>query len=450
MQPTVNFHCPHCGNLMAVGTNLLGRNVRCPHCKQVVRAPAAAGEAPALPGPAPQAPPLTPAPPPQFTVPTPGEHHESIFGERHDEDLFGSEPLKPRMPVETAVAPPTLPDTVYTPPPPLPPGPTYEETQPYVPPPAAPDNLLAPPDIGHSLGTPDRQQAPADLGYRPRPAPQTETAGTPAFAWILLAYSVVITIVAGVLAYQYFTAGPRGDHPFKAIPDWYGKYEKATGAENRKLLSFQGLPDPKLDVPPDLRVKLGEELTVGAIQVRPIQVTQQAVELVRENATRDNTVNAAGQGLILTLNVKNLSTDTTLHPDDPAFARALDKDQPVPYTALQIGREFFYGPFAWPPEPELKDAYLKGFRPSDEALAPGQDRDIPIPVAPSGLRAAGIGSATDALRTAGENRQDPPLLWRVQLRRGFVKATTDDGREVDVSATTVIGVEFKAEQIKHR
>ena len=105
MQPTVNFHCPHCGNLMAVGTNLLGRNVRCPHCKQVVRAPAAAGDAAAVPGPAPQAPPLTPAPPPQFQVPAPGEHHESIFGERHDEDLFGSEPLKPRLPTEPTCGP---------------------------------------------------------------------------------------------------------------------------------------------------------------------------------------------------------------------------------------------------------------------------------------------------------------------------------------------------------
>src|SRR5947209_7491787 len=40
---TVNFNCPFCGKLMAVGLNLLGRNVRCPHCKQVVQAPANAG-----------------------------------------------------------------------------------------------------------------------------------------------------------------------------------------------------------------------------------------------------------------------------------------------------------------------------------------------------------------------------------------------------------------------
>src|SRR5919204_1287479 len=99
---TVNFNCPHCGNLMAVGTNLLGRNVRCPHCKQVLRAPAAAGGVPAPPVPTP----APPAPVPTFNVPRPTEHPESIFGERHDEDVFGSEPPKPTLPaVPTPAAP---------------------------------------------------------------------------------------------------------------------------------------------------------------------------------------------------------------------------------------------------------------------------------------------------------------------------------------------------------
>ena len=36
---TVNFQCGHCRNLMAVGTDFLGQQVRCPHCQQVVIAP---------------------------------------------------------------------------------------------------------------------------------------------------------------------------------------------------------------------------------------------------------------------------------------------------------------------------------------------------------------------------------------------------------------------------
>src|SRR5437763_1257562 len=46
---TVNFRCGHCNNLMAVGTEFLGQQVRCPHCQNVVVAP------PAAPAPAPAA-----------------------------------------------------------------------------------------------------------------------------------------------------------------------------------------------------------------------------------------------------------------------------------------------------------------------------------------------------------------------------------------------------------
>jgi len=435
---TVNFNCPHCGNLMAVGTNLLGRNVRCPHCKQVVRAPAGAGEAPAV-----QAPPPTPSPPaPQFNIPgQTTEHHESIFGERHDEDLFGSEPLKPKMPS----TPSPLEETAYVPPAPPPapaPAHQYAETQTYVPGPST------------SLETPattqpeEVEERPARRVYRPATA-RAEAPTTPAFAWILLVYSAVITIVAGIFAYSYFTSGSGGDHPFKAIPDFYGKYEKATGADNRKQLSYQGLPDPKMDVPKELRVKLGDEITVGALQVKPTQVVQQSVVYRRENATKDNIEHGAGVGLILGLHVKNVSTDTTFHPDDPAFCRAAGKEQPAPYTALQIDRDFFYGPFAWPTEPEIKDIYLIDFRNSAEPLGPGTERDIWVATT-SGFKTGGSGDAATARKNAAEKQPDKPFLWRVQLRRGFVKAKADDGKDVDVSATTVIGVEFLSSQIKDR
>src|SRR5262249_39424642 len=39
---TVNFQCGHCGKLMGVNTAFLGQQVHCPHCQQVVVAPAAA------------------------------------------------------------------------------------------------------------------------------------------------------------------------------------------------------------------------------------------------------------------------------------------------------------------------------------------------------------------------------------------------------------------------
>lgn len=435
---TVNFNCPHCGNLMAVGTNLLGRNVRCPHCKQVVRAPVGAGEGPPAPA----------APPPTFNVPGPtGEHHESIFGERHDEDLFGSEPLKPTLPSMPAPPPPPLEETVQVPSP-APPPPsetlTYEQPAPATMPTESFDVDEPPPPP--PARTPDEHREPAGPRYRVQ-RPPVETAGTPAFAWILLVYSVLMTVAAGIFAYQYFMSGSSGGHPFQAIPDFYGKYEKATGAENRKQLSYTGLPDPKLDVPPPLRLKLGEEITVGDLQVRPTAVTQQRMSVFRQNATRDDDTRMAGNGMVLTLHVKNLSANTVFHPDDPAFNRAYQKDQPAPYTALQVGRRFFYGPFEWPLPADIKDAHVVGFQNPEEPLGPGEERDISILVAPDGLRTAGANSAVGERKLS---QPGTPFLWRVQLRRGLVKATTPEGKEVDVSATTVIGVEFGPEQIRDR
>lgn len=93
---TVNFNCSHCKKLMAVGLTLLGRNVRCPHCKQVVQAPATAGANPppvATQTRSPTSPSFQPAPPPV-------ESQESIFGETHDDDLFGTKQPKVRMPGE--------------------------------------------------------------------------------------------------------------------------------------------------------------------------------------------------------------------------------------------------------------------------------------------------------------------------------------------------------------
>src|SRR5437867_429456 len=36
---TVNLACPHCARPMAVSSDLEGKQVRCPHCKKVVKVP---------------------------------------------------------------------------------------------------------------------------------------------------------------------------------------------------------------------------------------------------------------------------------------------------------------------------------------------------------------------------------------------------------------------------
>lgn len=460
---TVNFNCPHCGNLMAVGTNLLGRNVRCPHCRQVVRAPSAAGE-PSVQAPAP--PPPTPPPAPQqvpsFSVPKPTEHHESIFGERHDEDVFGSEPPKPVLPTPPSPSPPP------PPPPPLPEQ--LAETvsvnaflapAPFVPPQLEPEPQLEyePPTPAASLdfspstgGALDRRQPEpqyseeperSDRGYRPRPV-RDEAPGTPAFAWILLAYAAVITIVAGFFGFQYFTSSEKSAHPYKAMPDVLRQYDPA----KKPQVSFQGLPDPKLDVPQELRVKLGSELTVGDLRVQPLYVEKMYPEVTTKYASDPDKTRPIGkQTIALTLRVKNLSPDTTFYPNDPAFTRAVDlkQEQPAPYTALQIDQHYYYGMFKWPPDAGTVSEFVVGHEADQQPLKPGEERDTWAVVAPSGMRAAG---STDIMRDLGDLKSNQAMLWRVQLRRGFVKMPDENGKEVEVSATTVIGVEFTPSQIK--
>lgn len=456
---TVNFNCPHCGNLMAVGTNLLGRNVRCPHCKTVVRAPAAPGDPP--PPPPPPAPP--PVHVPQFNLPEQTEHHESIFGERHEEDVFGTEPMKPAVPPPVSLPgpPPTrspaLQETVgLTEPIRVPrPGPIPEyEPLPDDPPPRPWDGPAAPGDTADDRDDSPALRAPpeeaASRRYQAR-APRAEgpaAAGT--FAWLLLGYGAFITLVAAFFAYQYF-AGGSSRHPFEAIPDVYGQYEKA----NRRQTSFQGFPDPKADVPPQLRVKLGGELAVGDLQVRPVSVERQVLRLVQKKPAEGDEPESrplAKTTLVLKLHVKNLSADTSFHPNDPAFNRAHYRpvDKVVPYTALEFRSRFHYGPLPWPPEPEYEDAYLVGFGLEKDArpLAPGAEADVFVAVAAPGSRpdANQFEGVIDQLGRNDLPAADP-FLWRVQLRRGLVKGPAD-GTEVEMSATTVIGVVFAAGDVK--
>ena len=109
---TVNFLCGHCSKLMAVGITSLGMQVRCPHCQQIVVAPANA-----------------PQPPAPVHVPLYGEgimedhpiEEESIFSRPVPvDDLFDDPPPAPALleiPPAPAVSSPTGPRQVEATPP---------------------------------------------------------------------------------------------------------------------------------------------------------------------------------------------------------------------------------------------------------------------------------------------------------------------------------------------
>jgi hypothetical protein len=133
---TLTFPCPFCGRRMGVGIELLGRHVRCPHCKQVVLAPSTAGTSPAPPA----APPPTPA-----SVPSP-------LG-------TGSPPAAPKPVAPKPAAPKPPPPAPAPPPEPEPANPfAFGTTSPPTAP--RPDSPPAPPGDPEPVFTfPQRKEA---------------------------------------------------------------------------------------------------------------------------------------------------------------------------------------------------------------------------------------------------------------------------------------------------
>lgn len=318
--------------------------------------------------------------------------------------------------------------------------PSFSFGQPELTPEVAP--LPDEPDDRHRTPAPRDDRPPRqERGYQPRTR-RDEAAGTPAFTWLLLGYALLITIAAGFFAFQYFTTDA-SPHPFKAMPDVLREYDPA----KKPQVSFKGLPNPKQDVPPDLRVKLGGELTVGDLKVQPKAVDRKSVDAVTEYKSvdvDDGKKRPVGETLILTLHVTNVSKDTTFIPNDPAFVRAVDPKQALaPFTALQVRNEFLYGGFRWPPAPNVAREYLAGYEVGDKPLGPGEESDTYVAVAPTNVKTAEGGDFRRPLEEAQAAKTR--LLWRVQLRRGLVKVG-----DQEVSATTVIGVEFRADEVTGR
>lgn len=169
MQP-LTFPCSACGRRMGVGLALAGKPVRCPHCQQVVTAPATA-------------PPAPPAGPPPAANPG-REAIESIFSdpEESEDSLFA--PAKVRQ-----VEMPGGNDRLSRPTPlTLRALAAEDEAKPPAPPPAEDPWLLA-----------DEGSAP---GVMPAPARARQASAGRPLAWkpiavaALAAYAAVTTVLA--------------------------------------------------------------------------------------------------------------------------------------------------------------------------------------------------------------------------------------------------------------
>jgi hypothetical protein len=459
---TVNFQCGNCHNLMAVGSEFLGRQVRCPHCQQVVLAPA-----PTPPAPPPLAPgllpPLSDSPFEVASGNAPANEHESIFAEAPSDDLFGGE-AKPVVEMPPEPPPPPLPQlTLESPDAPAPAPPADAPPEPFGP---MGEPALAAPDLGTTafgqepygaaLAADEAAPAPSGAAWLEPPTPeaapdltaaalQTSPArslvrqphGLGLSGWlliILVPYSIIMTVIVVWLCLNifYFTK-PAPPHPLEYLPDIDGQNPGGKKVESYERPAPEGKGS---EIPPQLRLALGQTKRFGDLEVTPLQVDVRKIEIRVGNSNPSPEV-----ALVLKLHLKNISTDWAFHPTDPFFVQKWKRGAlgiyPLarkPYTYLEMGNERFYGgPIKWeeavPPKGDprhyIKEQHL------DQELKPGEEMDTIVCTDP----ADGVPKQLKSYKG--------PLLWRVQLRRG---------REIyqgqAKSATCVIGVEFRDSDVR--
>jgi hypothetical protein len=461
---TVNFQCGNCHNLMAVGSEYLGRQVRCPHCQQVVLAPAPTAPPPPLaPG---LLPPLSDSPFEAAAENAPANEHESIFGEVPSDDLFGGEQTPVvEMPPEPA-APPLPHLALESPAIPAPAPATDAPTEPFGQPAEHP---LPAPELGAAafLQEPvgpaptagDAAPAPAGAAWLESPAAEAPTdlaatametvpprslvkqpQGLGLSGWlliILIPYSILMTIIAVVVYLNFYLNLnlKTQPHPLEYLPDIDGQYSPPS---SKKVQSYERpAPEGKgSELPQQLRLALGQTKAFGDLEVTPRDVTLRKIEIIQGHA--DPSVEVA---LVLKLHLKNISTDWTFHPTDPWFVQTWKPGAPgvypltrKPYTYLEMGtRRFYGGPIKWEeavpgkgdPRQYIKEQHL------DTELKPGEAMDTIVCTDP----ADGVEKALKGYKG--------PLLWRIQLRRGH-----ENYKGHLKSVTCVVGVEFSDTDVR--
>ena len=446
---TVNFRCGHCNNLMAVGQEFLGQQVRCPHCQNVVLAPASA------PAPAP----VPAAPEPEDLFPRLRENEDIFSSSTQATDSLFDEPARPLL---------EMPESPERPPDPMPVSALFLEPTLAAAP--APHEEPAP-SSPFSAGLESFQQSPAsaltDTGTAAWMSPsengQAPSDEGPSFAdpkkareprpvkinWFiplvfipLLLYAVLATVAVAFLYLRMASAPPT---MFDQMPDMQGD---TPGTQPAKAQSKVFNIDQKMatrPLPEHLKVALGSTIVIGDLEVTPTKLERNHFRTFSEDSEQPEPTTY--EALKLHLRLKNLAKEYAFTPLDNFFDRKWSPGAgATPLTLLQAGSTtFFGGPANWFPlnrdkSKGTKREWLEGRANVDrDGLAPGET--VETFVCTDGGNPA-LQLLLFGLDEDGQPKQKPysgNLLWRVQLRRGLV---TYKGRRLP--ATSVIGVEFSS------
>lgn len=433
---TVNFKCGHCGQLMAVGREFLGQQVRCPHCQQVVLAPSS--------DPAPAAP-----------SPFGGLHeHEDIFTNKsetedvlfggggdahrlempHDPSFGSNGPAPDLAPVESSPELPELAPSTFSPmasPPELPRPQEPAHWSPAVP---------AAPSVQQPFSPP-----------RPRQA-RGEGLVSPVFLLLVFAPTLLWALGATGICFWLYGHVPKkgqgGGQQKNQFDDLIDDGDAggvragaAVGRKSRPTEKFATAP-----LPDHLKTKLGQPLEVGSLRVTPLGVSR---SIVKTAAERSNTAEPCEYAsLRLDLKFENLSSEYSFAPLDNYFDRKYVGIGSPPLTLLEAGdKRIFGGAHEWVPVKRRPDKWKP-------RQWPDERQEINVSLRPGK-------TMTDYVSTDGRNDKTAhyllphrdakgdgyrgPMLWRVHVRKGPLWH-----RDRLFSATTVIGVEFTDKDVKDR
>jgi phage FluMu protein Com len=444
MQNTT-FRCGHCGNLMAVGNQFLGQQVACPTCKQVVVAPQ---PQPTTPEPSPE-PAQQPTAFPSLSL---DSEHESIFSTPSNDDLFDDP------------APMLAPAVEYRPEPAADPNATLDEQPAPV---LSANDLAAPPNeitpAPANLSWPNQASEPAvteEPSSRPsEPTSRNRKNRGDGSNWLiifmipLVSYSILATALLLYLWNRLETLRTSISNPTDNMPDINGDYPggKKVGP-NGKPLSWKATDDMNaIALPSSHKVKLGDTIVVGNLEVTPTVVERKRVNVFVLGYPTP--APCLSDSLVLHLKLKNLSTEYAFVPLEDSFDRTwtggkipnMPPLDAMPLTVLQAGSASFVGgPAGWRPrvvslamEKKLERAWMEG-RPSPKDVKPL------LPGETQTTFTATNGQKETIITTLLAHKGD--FFWRVHLRQGPIPIK---GRDEPVPSTTVVGVSFAAKDVKN-
>jgi hypothetical protein len=324
----IKFPCSICQKPMAVGPELAGSQVRCPHCLQVLIAPAAA------------------------ELNESGSNNPFQFGENAESR-------------EAVVDPPTLVDPFRY----HPPGPEA----PAISPASAVD------DNKNFVAAETTPTAPSFSGSRDTSAGGRST-------WILailVPYALFMTFVALYYFVKYSNAAQ--ETPLDQIPDLLGEFQqKQTKAAPQSRMV--PLPPPDQNLPAKLLTTLGNPVRIGAIEVTPLTVQFRPwtvfTKVKNRTEPRKTPIKAT---LVMQVRLKNISPDLTFYPTDPYFDRNPKQANDKPYSLLDIGgRKYYGGVIEYATEPgNTERTWLAGQENDDKPLNPGESRETVLVARPA-------------------------------------------------------------------